>query len=375
LKILISIIAYNKLNSLKRLLESLTNAMKKTSLQCDLIFCIDNGGTESIVDLARSYKWNLGQIIIHKPQYNVGLKKNVYFAMQCGLEYDATIILEDDLYVSPAFFKFTEEYLSYYAEEHKLAGISLYSNGFNETSYSNFYSLNDGSDFFFMRLPCSWGQMYTKRQLTHFFDWKKANDINEFKKVLPKNIYRWSDKSWKKELLIYMIVNDLYFVYPRNSLTTNYGDAGAHHSGSYIYQRPLITEFATHKFVNFNESIAVYDEYQELCRIPKKIRDIVGSEEVDFDIYGYKIFEKAYSPEQLVVTLYPTSNSLMTWDASQLPFENNIILNIPGNKMKLALFKDIKSSVLQKVHHRISQWLKLHYIRLDLSLLRRMLGK
>ena len=32
--------------------------MEKTSLHCDLTFCIGHGCTDGIVDLASSYKWN-----------------------------------------------------------------------------------------------------------------------------------------------------------------------------------------------------------------------------------------------------------------------------------------------------------------------------
>ena len=287
MKICIAIIAFNKVKPFKRLLTSLSKVMISQGSSVDLCFCIDGGGDPEIEQIAKSFDWHNSQKRIFVKPTNIGLKKNVYETMKLGLEYDALVVLEDDLYVSTQLIKYVENVLSNFPNSEKIAGFSLYSAAFNETAYCNFKPIHDGFDVFFMKVPSSWGQFYTKNQIKEYFDW-----YEDFEQVdlesLPPNVSRWSHKSWKKEFFYYLIKSNKYFIYPRYSLTTNYADAGEHHTGSDMYQVPLAQQVNNLNLVDIDNSNAVYDEYCEIepeCLNRQRTNLSIGDYLVD--LYGF----------------------------------------------------------------------------------------
>ena len=49
--------------------------------------------------------------------------------LQCGdisYEYGSVIVLEDDLFVSPFFYKYAVEAQEFYRDDNRIGGISLY---------------------------------------------------------------------------------------------------------------------------------------------------------------------------------------------------------------------------------------------------------
>ena len=94
-----------------------------------------------------------------------------------------------------------------------------------------FRPLDEDADVFFLQIPSSWGQGWTKNQWHGFRKWfeQRQNDsISEADKV-PPNVVDWPESSWKKYFFAYMIESNKYFVYPRISLSTNFHDPGTHH--------------------------------------------------------------------------------------------------------------------------------------------------
>ena len=165
MKVAIVIVAFNKVESLGRLLKSLSNILLSQLAEVDLHFSIDGDGDIEVKALANTYSWDKGKKTVVVHDRNIGLKNNVYASMKLGLKYDAIIILEDDLYVSPYLLSDAIKLLEFYSASPEIAGISLYSPRFNETSYSNFIPINDNSDAYFMKIPSSWGQVYSRAQI------------------------------------------------------------------------------------------------------------------------------------------------------------------------------------------------------------------
>ena len=93
---------YNRVDSLNRLLVSLEGA-NYIGEEVDLIFSIDYSGINNIRYLAESFQWEFGskKIILHPS--NIGLKQNILSCGDLVDEYDAVIVLEDDLYVAKDF--------------------------------------------------------------------------------------------------------------------------------------------------------------------------------------------------------------------------------------------------------------------------------
>ena len=90
---------YNRVDSLNRLLVSLEGA-NYLGEEVDLIFSIDYSGINNIRYLAESFQWEFGskKIILHPS--NIGLKQNILSCGDLVDEYDAEIVLEEDLSVA-----------------------------------------------------------------------------------------------------------------------------------------------------------------------------------------------------------------------------------------------------------------------------------
>jgi glycosyltransferase involved in cell wall biosynthesis len=328
--IAIVIAAYNRPASLQRLLGSVERARYEGYATIPLIISIDHSGGNDCKELAESFKWKHGnKTVIHHPQ-NLGLKKHI---LSCGgftEHYDAVIVLEDDLFVSPLFFDFAQQAFSFYKNDEQVAGIALYHNTFNEVAYCPFEPLHDGYDNYFMQVPCSWGQLWTKKQwagFVHYLDELKDDGIED---VLPGNVQEWKDNSsWKKFFYSYLLQSGKYFVYPRVGLSTNFGDAGQHLQQSQTaFQTPLLLAKKTFQFSTPGQSLSLYDGFYELSgEVYNKV--VGGQEPVSFDLNGTK-------PLTLINTKYLISSKQCKKPKEQFavacyPYENNVLLHISRN--------------------------------------------
>ena len=117
---------------------------------------------------------------------------------------------------------------------------------------------------------------------------------------IPANVAAWSESSWLKYHIAYLIEKDMYFLYPRVSLTTNFMSEGEHsREENQDLQVPLLMGGrGKYRFSEFSESEAVYDAFFEntgLKRIIGKIeKESFGNgldssfEDICIDLYGYR---------------------------------------------------------------------------------------
>jgi len=338
----IVVAAFDRPDSLSRLLLSLSKATYKK--QVKLIISIDGGGAKEVYNISERFVWEHGEkeVVLHKNHF--GLKDHIILCGNLSLEHDAIILLEDDLYVSPVFHPFALEALYYYKDDLKIAGISLYAHSFNETAWLPFIPISDGSDVFFMQYPSSWGQIWSNHQWRNFMNWYNKSDLTELNvnDNLPNNILKWPSSSWKKDFLKYMIVHDNFFVYPRESYTTNFGDPGANFTSKLsLFQRPLPLFNKTIQFKRFDDSIAVYDSACEM--LPEKVKTLNNSLELfDFevDLYGTKELNKIRS--KYIMTSRLSTKPILQYGCELKPMEMNIIHNIEGNFFSFSELKNVK---------------------------------
>jgi len=286
----IVVIAYNRPESLKRLLRSLTTMHlpdndDSNNIKVRLIVSIDGGGDTETVEVARNFLWSYGDKVIIERDHNLGLKEHV---LQCGdmsQDYGSVILLEDDLVVSPAFYNFSCQALGWYATDNLIAGISLYSQRLNECAGCLFEPINNGYSVFLARMPSSWGQAFTANQWKFFRNWLKNRKTLSDSPKIPKNIRYWPESSWKKYFCDYMIWSKRWFVYPYISYTTNFGEVGRHHvRKSTTTQVELATNSTFFIFPKVEGAIK-YDLYWEL-----EMEDFVNGRKskVLWDLYGKK---------------------------------------------------------------------------------------
>lgn len=332
-KPVIVVIAFNRINSLKRLLASLNKANYPSNVK--LIISIDNGDNNEIKNFAEAFFWNYGEKEVIYHQKHLGLK---YHVLKCGdltQKYDSVILLEDDVYVSPVFYDYAVLALNYYHTDDKIAGIGLYSDKSNFFINLPFSPIIDESDTYFLQIPVSWGEAWTKKQWNGFRNWLKSSELKNItlsqlkQKKIPSSILAWHN-AWTKFFFIYMIETNRYFVYPKYSLTTNFHDIGVHTTKkNTFYQVPLQLHKKEYTFKSLETSLAVYDAYFEI--LPDRLN--VFSKQLqkyhyEVDLYGLKEPEKLSC--EYILTSKECQSYLFSYSREMKPLEMNIINEIPG---------------------------------------------
>jgi hypothetical protein len=335
----IVVITYNRHECLSRLLASLSAAQFPAG-NIPLVISIDPSQNARIVEIARSFSWIHGakEVIVH--QEHLGLRNHVLTCGDLTKRYGSVILLEDDLFVSPVFYSYSLECIQHYAEDAKVAGISLYNQRVNKNCFRPFEAIHDGSDMYFLQVASSWGQVWTAEQWHRFRAWYNATPRSVTSEdYLPSEVISWPETSWLKYFIKYMVEKDLYFVYPRKSFTTNCGEPGTHIQESLHswFQVPIQLRRPVEgwRFASFDESMSIYDVFFEL--LPACIARVVPSMAgTDFtvDLYGTKPLTKIRTSHLL--TCRPCGTSVSSFGCSLKPRDANVLLGSSGDQFRLA---------------------------------------
>lgn len=336
IKPVIVVVTYNRPNSLKRLLNSLQNAEYEFN-DVTLIISIDHQDSDNhneVVRLANEFDWVYGEKKIIEHKKKLGLKAHVLCCGDLVNKFNSIIMLEDDLFVSPSFYTYTAEALSFYGDDKNIGGISLYNHKRNFLNNLPFELIPDSNDVYFLQIACSWGQAWTKNQWIGFRQWLvKKDGAKVLSDKVPKYVRNWPNSSWLKLYINYLVVHDMYFVYPNKSLSTNFGDSGTHNTIKNVeYQVPL---FYGDKmdFIALEESINVYDVYFEILPSILKILkpelknfdfsvDLYGLKELDYIVSDYLLSSKNIQSE--------FNEKYISYGLELKPIINNIVNNIHG---------------------------------------------
>ena len=343
-EITIVIIAFNRPNSIQRLLTSLEKLIVLNNEKVRLYISIDRNNSkenQKVVEIANSYIWKFGEKIVNYRDKNLGLKEHV---LKCGNltnEYENIIVLEDDIVISPLMIIYAKQVLSFYQNDNNIAGFGLYSFQRNPLNHLPFTPMNNSSDVYFLQHACSWGQIWTKEKWNEFYNWYLKNKNTDFYKYkeIPTNIINWGEKSWLKYYVIYNILNNKFFVYPQVGLTSNFTDKGTHNKESSIayqcniYSDNLDPKTIKFKFTPFSKSNNKYDAFFENI----DLKNILNEKNIIIaDFYGEKSIE--YINQQkgyLLSTKKYNYKIIKSYALNMYPYEMNIINNITGNDIFL----------------------------------------
>jgi len=337
----IVIVAYNRAHSLRRMFSALERA-QFPAFSVPLIVSIDKGGADSVLQEAEGFVWRHGPKVILAHDKHMGLKEHVLACGDLTREHGSIILLEDDIYPSPYFYSFASAALAHYEADARIAGISLYGTRINETAFMGFTPLQDGTDAYFLRVPSSWGQAWSASQWQAFRRWLAECPERDFSGLVPPNVRLWPETSWKKLFCAYMNDTGKFFVYPYQSLTTNFSDIGENHlTRSTRFQVPLQMYPKEYVLPGLDESLCVYDEYCEL--LPDRLLKLCphlgcAASDITLDLYGVRDLEKTPSTE-LILTLRAAGAWKASWARSLKPHEMNLIADIPGDTFKLCLLE------------------------------------
>lgn len=331
----IVVMAYNRSEPLKRLLNSLHTAVYPHPVP--LIISIDKSDTDEVLRAAEAFEWKFGEkTIIAHPQ-NLGLRKHAFACGDLTKQFGEVIFLEDDLLVAPSFYLFAKQAVEFYAQQPQIAGISLYSFQYYEQAAIPFTPLQDESDVFFLQYPSSWGSVLLHNSWQAFRSWYDKGQRIDAKDKLPIGVKNWSEKSWVKYYLKFLVEKQLFYVYPRISLSTTFSDEGEHHFGSTTkYQVPLqLTPVQSFRFKTFEQSYSVYDVYYEI--LPYKLNQLVpelAAYDYVVDLNGTRepdLFEERY-----MLTTRAATEAVLSFDYQLTPAVMNVILKVPGQAISLA---------------------------------------
>ncbi|WP_264522039.1 glycosyltransferase [Flavobacterium sp. N1994] len=238
----IFVMVYDRLDSLKRCIESLQNCEESSE---SILYISSDAAYRSQdvekIESVRKYIQTISgfkKVIPITPKENLGLNKAYHFAIDLIFkEHETYIFLEDDIIVAPDFLKFMNEGLEFYKNDAKIISIS----GF---SHSVFFDVDSSlqSDVYYTNRWCPWGFASWKDKMTRMStlsleqlkqDLNTKSFVNKLDEIGIDLYTAFQRKLYKKEPLVldynfvhHMVKNDLYTVTPYKTKTFNIGNDG-----------------------------------------------------------------------------------------------------------------------------------------------------
>lgn len=352
---------YNRVHSISRLLQSLKDA-EYYNIEVPLIISIDYSGNDEVANFANNFDWPYGKKEVIQHEKQLGLRNHILYCGNLTNKYDAVVMLEDDIYVSPYFFQYVLQTVDMYKEDDRIAGISLYTHLWNQSARRPFIPMDNGYDIYFIQYAQSWGQVWTKGMWSSFYNWYTKNNEDFDQEIdIPNNVANWPSSSWLKYYIRYIVKTDRYFVYPYLSLSTNFTDLGTHNKISTTgYQVPLLThEKTVYNLPKFKDTSICYDVFFERLDLGGNLgltEDILCT-----DLYGLKNNSEG---KRFWLTTSSANYKVKESFALQLrPPELNVINNIKGEEIFLYDTNELSNQSLDKnINYR-----KIKLIRYDIK--------
>ena len=328
------VVAYNRLDSLKRILGSLLQA-EYPAEGAELIISIDRGDNRDVLEYAQGFCWPFGEKSVLYQEKNLGLKAHI---LQCGgltRSHDGIILLEDDLYVSPDFYRYALECYAFVREDARIAGVALYNHRLSQLTEKVFEPLEDGFDNWYFQYACSWGQMWTREQWKLFESWLSQNKDYDFaaSPKIPDHIKQWGKHSWLKYHIAYTVEENKFFLYPRVARTTCFSDPGVNFSFRMNWFQVPLQQGGRPRGLclsRLEQSGAVYDAWMENLWLRKAL----GRESLCVDLYGSKT---VFEGKKYLLTSSSVENAklLESYSREMRPQEWNVLEKLPGDTLRL----------------------------------------
>lgn len=332
-QIAIVAIGYNRPKCLLRLLNSLEKANYNND-NVALIISIDNSGNNDVENVANDFRWSHGKKIIKTYKKRLGLRNHILSCGELTEEYDNIVIFEDDIYASEGYYNFAKQAIEKYKDDDRIAGISLYNHSWNINCNRPFEAIRDSYDIYFLQIAQSWGQVWTRNQWKSFITWYEENKDNDISgSDIPLNISAWPESSWLKFHIKYLVKTNRYFVYPKESLTTNFGDIGQHATEKNNDYQVSIQCDANKKYnlPNFEEVKRKYDVFFESTNLSQVLN--VKNDDLLVNLYGLKDID---TRKRYLLTMEKFDYKIIkSFGLNLRPHDINIEKNIEGDDIFL----------------------------------------
>lgn len=256
----IHVFAWRRIHSLQRLLASLT-AAQYDGVSVELHFFIEGDPVAGVVNLAENFTWPHGLKSIHVHPYRVGLATNIMLSWLPKEHTEVAIMLEDDIAVSPHYFRWlTRSFrrLLMTSKDPNIIGVSLNSVRIDQiTTQQRRKRLamlglrkddsldadpfwrnisNPMPNTILSQVPNSWGAAYFAapwQEFLRFWEVTQSEVDSHFPMVtVPHSMtYQW-ERSWKKFLVELMYARGWTMIYPNfpdgRSFSVHYQERGQH---------------------------------------------------------------------------------------------------------------------------------------------------
>ena len=329
-KIALVVVGYNRIKSISRLLQSVSEA-NYGEYDIPLIISIDASGCEELYDFVKGFKWPYGEKYVNIQKERLGLKNHIY---QCGdltKYFKAIVLLEDDLYVSPYFYEYVVKTVEKYGDDDRISEISLYKNEGNGYVGLPFQPLLNGYDVYLKQDVSTWGECWTEKMWRQFTDWRDSHTEEDIQKInMPHLIKTW-ERAWSKYYNAYVVDTGKFNVYPYIPVTTNFSDAGEHGGdNNRLVQVHMLWGNKEYNLGEFEELVK-YDIFGNNVALYEWLKLRKG--DVCLSTYGNASCTK---DEQYILTpmLLPYKIE-KSFGGSLKPIELNVKQNISGNTLFL----------------------------------------
>lgn len=321
------VMAYARADALRRLLSSLGHVDR-------LIVSIDGDGA-ALRDVAMPPG---AQVVVAGERLQ--LKEHFFRCGDLSRELGTVVILEDDLYASPALLDYVQAAMERYADVPEIAGVSLYSFCFHEFAETPFAAVDDGYDVYFAQ-SAGWGVAFTPAQWERFRAWRGARGDVPSSPLLPHEMNRWPEPTWKRLLNLYLAEEGRYLATPRWGVATNVAEPGVHVRRAVTYlTAPLAAASRCWAMPRFSDSLCRYDAHLQLE--PESLRAwsrVELPESLALDLYGQR--DRRSIAAEWLLTGCRRRAAERTFGLRLFPFETNVIENIPGQALALARSEDV----------------------------------
>ena len=237
----IHILAWNRPQSFKRLIDSLSVTLYDGD-EVNLIIHVDGGGNSTeTYKISREYQWPHGQKTVIKSSVNQGLARawfNVWIPL---LPSDRAIIFEDDIVVSHLWYRWLKKAWDVYMNRTDLAGICLMRQTFIPKAPCNKRRreiINDHQPFLY-KLVGSTGLSPHPVHWKKFINWIHRVDYESVDVSVPGLIttHWWKQQNrrnmWTQHFIYFCNKNKLYHLYVnlpnKTTLASNMQEAGQHY--------------------------------------------------------------------------------------------------------------------------------------------------
>ncbi len=303
IQITIAIISNNRLESLRRLMRSLSAMVNPRKVQINVKFLLEASSSNQLINLVKNFRWRYGHKTVNKRIEQGGLIKSVSEAWFPASDHEYGLLLEDDIELSPYSIIWIEKILlkvlssPITSKSARIIGISLFQPTVTETNKNELTRrkpflirnitnelVGDQDMPFLFQTPCSWGAIYFPNAWCAFLKYLQQRLTAKNDVTIPDSYTNTWQGSWKKYLFEFMYFKGLFLVYPNfrggYSLSTNHLEAGEH-----------VNE-------NLNNSINQKKYYTvPLLTNESLLHALDGMDVSDFpciDMFGYPYLEKEH---------------------------------------------------------------------------------